>query len=130
MRGVCWQSEGEVGRGDCFRQRFCTRILQRHLTQVLHSFPTCVDISRRGDNGKRSSVLVHCASGKGRSLCVVLAYLVRAEGLSLASAYELVQTKRPIVTNLVDWRHRNLSPQGIVLSQFALRQSGKEKEKD
>ena len=34
-------------------------------------------------------------------------------------ARDQVMTKRPVVTNLVDWRHRNLSPQGVVLSRFA-----------
>mmetsp|Transcript_4520 Transcript_4520/g.13307 ORF Transcript_4520/g.13307 Transcript_4520/m.13307 type:complete len:228 (-) Transcript_4520:2-685(-) len=40
-------------------------------------------------------VLVHCREGCSRSVAVVLAYLVRHEGLTLDQALELVRRRRP-----------------------------------
>jgi dual specificity MAP kinase phosphatase len=42
-------------------------------------------------------VLVHCMAGVSRSATLVLAYLVRKQGLSLPEAYSRVKARRPIV---------------------------------
>ena len=43
-------------------------------------------------------VLIHCASGISRSGAAVIAYVMHSEGLSLAEAYALVHSKRPVVS--------------------------------
>lgn len=42
-------------------------------------------------------VLVHCAAGISRSASLIIAYLVKHERLSLATAYDHVHTARPII---------------------------------
>jgi protein-tyrosine phosphatase len=42
--------------------------------------------------------LVHCRSGQNRSTCVVVAYLTFVQGMTLRESWELVSTRRPIVT--------------------------------
>jgi atypical dual specificity phosphatase len=44
------------------------------------------------------SVYVHCKAGRGRSVCVVLAYLVTYEGLSPAEADAIIRAKRPHIS--------------------------------
>ncbi|VEL22925.1 unnamed protein product [Protopolystoma xenopodis] len=57
--------------------------------------------------------LVHCMAGISRSTSLVLAYLVRHRGMSLAEAYQLVRSVRPCVQpnpsfwrQLVDYEER------------------------
>jgi hypothetical protein len=51
-----------------------------------------------GRAGGRGGVLVHCASGVSRSTSVVVAYLMKAQGLSAGDAYALVRSKRPKIS--------------------------------
>ena len=51
-------------------------------------------ITERKRVGKK--VLVHCRSGKSRSVTVVLAYLIFILGMTLADAWALMKSKRPI----------------------------------
>lgn len=51
-------------------------------------------------------VLIHCHAGMGRSALLCAAVLV-AEGHSVAEAWQLVKTKRPIA-NLHPWQHAAL----------------------
>ena len=51
-----------------------------------------------GTAGGRGGVLVHCASGVSRSTSVVVAYLMKAQGLSAGDAYALVREKRPKIS--------------------------------
>mmetsp|Transcript_35386 Transcript_35386/g.80843 ORF Transcript_35386/g.80843 Transcript_35386/m.80843 type:complete len:139 (-) Transcript_35386:27-443(-) len=51
-------------------------------------------ISAKLSEGK--GVLVHCAQGKSRSSTLVVAYLMKTQGLSADKALELVRAQRPI----------------------------------
>ncbi len=52
-----------------------------------------------------NTVLVHCAKGRGRSVALLAAYLMRYEGMSFDKANRLLSEKRPL-SNL-ETRHRN-----------------------
>jgi len=45
----------------------------------------------------KKGVLVHCAAGVSRSAAVILAYLMRHEGMTLREAFLFLRQKRPIV---------------------------------
>lgn len=49
------------------------------------------------------SVLVHCAQGVSRSAAVVLAFLVRHRGMSLAAAWQHVSARRDVSPNIGFW---------------------------
>lgn len=57
----------------------------------------------------RTNVLVHCMAGVSRSATLVIAYLMRARGMSLETAFAVVKKRRPIVCvcrgRLVPIRH-------------------------
>jgi len=60
-------------------------------------------------------VLVHCFAGRSRSATVVLAYLMRVHGLSLAAAVEQTQRMRACLPNEGFWRllrERELATRG------------------
>lgn len=63
------------------------------LAHTLRAVAFIREHAERGD-----SVLVHCKAGRGRSVCIVLAYLVLHEGLSPRQADALVRARRPIVS--------------------------------
>jgi len=50
-------------------------------------------VAARGD-----AVFVHCKAGKGRSVCVALAYLVTHHGLAPRAADALIRGARPIIS--------------------------------
>lgn len=57
----------------------------------------CVDfIHERAKKGE--SVFVHCKAGRGRSVCIVLAYLVLHEGLSPKEADARIRKARPHIS--------------------------------
>ncbi|KAL3505863.1 hypothetical protein ACH5RR_031245 [Cinchona calisaya] len=47
---------------------------------------------------KGGGVLVHCFVGRSRSVTVVLAYLMKKNGMSLSQALEHVRSKRPVAS--------------------------------
>lgn len=81
-----------------------------------HFSRACDFIHERVTNG--NSVLVHCMQGRGRSVTIILAYLIY-RGYTLADAYQLVKEKRnemfPNMTffeNLMAWE-RTLSHSNV-----------------
>ena len=65
-------------------------------------------------------VLVHCAKGRGRSVAVLAAYLMREEGKTIDEANTLMKSKRSL-TKMED-RHRR------VLEPWIAGQTGQEEE--
>jgi len=53
-------------------------------------------IEEARESGK--SVLVHCSYGMSRSSSIVLAYLVRHQGMTLAQAFVHVKERRPVTS--------------------------------
>uniref|UniRef100_A0A3B5AVW6 Dual specificity protein phosphatase 14-like n=1 Tax=Stegastes partitus TaxID=144197 RepID=A0A3B5AVW6_9TELE len=64
------------------------------------------DLVAEGIHQNRTgSTLVHCTAGRSRSPALVLAYLMRFEGLNLRRAHELVLEQRPFIRpNAGFWR--------------------------
>lgn len=63
---------------------------------ILEHFPPTSDEIKAALARGSTGILVHCASGKSRSASVVMAYLLREEGLAFAEAYKQVTTARPV----------------------------------
>ncbi|XP_070826562.1 dual specificity protein phosphatase 14 [Chaetodon trifascialis] len=67
-----------------------------------HYFDPVADRITQNPTG---GTLVHCAAGRSRSAALVMAYLMRVEGLSLRRAHEVVLERRPFVRpNAGFWR--------------------------
>ncbi|KAK8684973.1 hypothetical protein V6N13_040985 [Hibiscus sabdariffa] len=70
-------------------------VLDKEDTDISQYFDECfnfIDEARRQGGG----VLVHCFVGKSRSVTVVVAYLMKKNGMSLSEALEHVRSKRPL----------------------------------
>ncbi|HZD09880.1 MAG TPA: dual specificity protein phosphatase [Candidatus Binatia bacterium] len=81
--------------------------LQLKVYDILIPPPEIIDegvafIHKHVQAGK--TVLVHCAKGRGRSVTLLAAYLMRYEGLTFDEANKLLREKRPL-SNLQE-RHR------------------------
>ncbi|KAJ8274353.1 hypothetical protein COCON_G00089780 [Conger conger] len=63
--------------------------LYRHLDR-------CAD-AVRGEEGRGGTTLVYCKNGRSRSAAVCAAYLMKHHSLSLADAFQMVKTARPVV---------------------------------
>jgi len=58
--------------------------------------PTVTGFIRRHHQEHNYNVLVHCSSGKSRSVAIVTVYLMRDRGMSLEDARDYIQAARPI----------------------------------
>ncbi|KAM4566049.1 dual specificity protein phosphatase 14 isoform 2-T2 [Odontesthes bonariensis] len=62
-------------------------------------------VSERIRQNHSGATLVHCTAGRSRSPALIMAHLMRCEGLSLRQAHELVLERRPFVRpNAGFWR--------------------------
>uniref|UniRef100_A0A3B3HH72 Protein-tyrosine-phosphatase n=1 Tax=Oryzias latipes TaxID=8090 RepID=A0A3B3HH72_ORYLA len=62
-------------------------------------------VAERIQQNRTGSTLVHCTAGRSRSPTLVMAYLMRCEGLSLCQAHEQVLEQRPFIRpNCGFWR--------------------------
>jgi atypical dual specificity phosphatase len=66
------------------------------LEYTLRGVDAICDATARG-----TKVYVHCKAGRGRSVCIVLAYLIMQKNLSAKGADELVRSSRPHIS--VKW---------------------------
>uniref|UniRef100_A0AAZ1WVW6 Protein-tyrosine-phosphatase n=1 Tax=Oreochromis aureus TaxID=47969 RepID=A0AAZ1WVW6_OREAU len=57
------------------------------------------------NQNQTGATLVHCTAGRSRSPALIMAYLMRSQGLSLRRAHELVLEQRPFIRpNAGFWR--------------------------
>ncbi|KAM6933372.1 dual specificity protein phosphatase 14 [Xenentodon cancila] len=62
-------------------------------------------VAEQIQQNQTGSTLVHCTAGRSRSPALIMAYLMRCEGLSLRQAHELVLECRPFIRpNAGFWR--------------------------
>uniref|UniRef100_UPI0037E96C80 dual specificity protein phosphatase 14 n=1 Tax=Semicossyphus pulcher TaxID=241346 RepID=UPI0037E96C80 len=62
-------------------------------------------VAERINQNQTGTTLVHCTAGRSRSPALIMAYLMRFEGLSLRRAHELVLQQRPFIRpNAGFWR--------------------------
>ncbi|XP_071760202.1 dual specificity protein phosphatase 14-like [Centroberyx gerrardi] len=62
-------------------------------------------VAERIAGNRSGKTLVHCTAGRSRSPALVMAYLMRYEGVTLRQAYERVLEKRPYIRpNAGFWR--------------------------
>ncbi|XP_039987068.1 dual specificity protein phosphatase 14 [Xiphias gladius] len=62
-------------------------------------------VAERIYQNRTGRTLVHCTAGRSRSPALIMAYLMRFEGLSLRQAYEQVLEQRPFIRpNAGFWR--------------------------
>ncbi|KAI3353991.1 hypothetical protein L3Q82_018540 [Scortum barcoo] len=62
-------------------------------------------VAERINQNRTGRTLVHCTAGRSRSPALIMAYLMRFEGLSLRRAHEAVLEQRPFIRpNAGFWR--------------------------
>ncbi|XP_055818113.1 dual specificity protein phosphatase 1-like isoform X2 [Solanum dulcamara] len=64
---------------------------------ISHYFEECFDFIEEAKR-QGGGVLVHCFAGKSRSATIVIAYLMKKHGMSRSEAFQLVKSKRPVVS--------------------------------
>ncbi|KAJ9075476.1 hypothetical protein DSO57_1035797 [Entomophthora muscae] len=79
------------------------------------------------DNGRASSILVHCQEGISRSASLIIAYLMRTLGLSASQAYSFLKSKSPAISpninlfsQLIQYEHKILPKCSIQDNTFCL----------
>ncbi|OIS98661.1 PREDICTED: dual specificity protein phosphatase 1-like [Nicotiana attenuata] len=71
---------------------------------ISHYVEECFDFIEKAKGkieeakGQGGGVLVHCFAGKSRSATIVIAYLMKKHGMSLSEAFQLVKSKRPVIS--------------------------------
>ncbi|XP_005751698.1 dual specificity protein phosphatase 14 [Pundamilia nyererei] len=62
-------------------------------------------VTERINQNRTGATLVHCTAGRSRSSALIMAYLMRSQGLSLRRAHQLVLEQRPFIRpNAGFWR--------------------------
>ena len=70
---------------------------------VLHVLNAILNVIDNVLYTTNQKVVVHCAMGMERSVLSVVWYLANTNGMTLESALNLVQSKRPIAMNRLNW---------------------------
>ena len=96
----CREWHGHAGPSGLYAQK---RLAVLHLPTIDWDVPRVDDllagaafIHSHARSG--ASTYVHCKAGRGRSTCVVLAYLVLVEGLAPREAHDRIAARRPHVS--------------------------------
>ena len=82
-------------------KRMCVNVLDLPSENLLQHLTRCLSFISRSlrsgeaEGGKKVAVLVHCHAGVSRSVAVVAAHLMRAEGLGLDEALEVIRRVNP-----------------------------------
>jgi atypical dual specificity phosphatase len=74
----------------------CIQVVDSDMTKIEEYFDSstaCRDVLANGE----SKLLVHCASGVGRSATIVITYLMAAKGMSYANAFSHVYARRKMI---------------------------------
>lgn len=74
-------------------RRLVLRLTDGTDSDLLSRLDECVDFIESGIKGG-GRVLVHCMQGLSRSVCVVVAFLVRVEGMGAQEGLKFVEEKR------------------------------------
>lgn len=61
---------------------------------IFKGFENAIDFIDKGRNSN-GCVLVHCNAGISRSAAIVMAYLIKKEGMSVNEAFSFLRSKRP-----------------------------------
>ena len=82
---------------------FPDRFIYKHVsitdlpeTNIVASFDECflfIDSARQSEG----CVLVHCMAGVSRSATIVIAYLMKSEGMTFRAAFDHVKQRRPCI---------------------------------
>ena len=66
---------------------------------LMRYFPQAVNFIR--NSLETTNVLVHCLAGVSRSVTLVLAYLIKFEGMTFQKSYSFVKSRRDTVTTII-----------------------------
>ncbi|OMP00243.1 hypothetical protein CCACVL1_03432, partial [Corchorus capsularis] len=70
-------------------------VFDKEDTNISQYFDECFDFIDEAKS-KGGGVLVHCFVGKSRSVTIVISYLMKKHGMSLAQALDYVKSRRPL----------------------------------
>ncbi|KAJ3305534.1 hypothetical protein HDV03_001400 [Kappamyces sp. JEL0829] len=66
-------------------------------TDLKSCFPKAIQFLERALSNSTARVLVHCQAGVSRSTTVLIAYLMKAHQMGVATAYKHILARRPII---------------------------------
>lgn len=85
----------DIEETNCVNCHFipCLDLPETNLSEFVETAIEKVESIRR----KGGRILVHCNAGVSRSATVAIAYLMKAEAMTFAEAYDFVKSKRPCI---------------------------------